>query len=84
MSFKLIIITPENKLFEDDVDCVTVPGVDGSFSILENHAPMIGGMGSGKLLIKKTGEDVEYFVDNGFVEISNNVVSVLADKAKQA
>lgn len=84
MSFKLILITPEKKLFEEKIDSLRVPGVDGSFSILKNHASMIAGMKKGKLTIKQNDKLIYYYVDSGFVEVNNNTVSVLADKAEIA
>ena len=82
MSFKLVLITPEAKLLEDEIDVVTVPGIDGSFSILENHAPIIAGIGKGTLIIKQKEIIKNYLVESGFLEVSNGIVSVLADKAK--
>ena len=80
MSFQLTVITPEEKVLEREINLVNVPGIDGSFSILENHAPMIAGVGTGKLVITDKDNTVEkYQIENGFIEVKNNQVFLLVD-----
>jgi F-type H+-transporting ATPase subunit epsilon len=76
---KLEIITPDKKLFEGNVKSATFPGSEGSFGVLDNHAPMIATLAKGKILL--TGEDNhkhEFTVKSGIVEVRKNVVTVLA------
>ena len=71
------IVTPEDTTFEDDVDSVVVPMLDGERGILADHAPMIGRLGPGELRIKNQGSVERFYVDGGFVQIADNAVSIL-------
>ncbi len=77
------LITPDNKVFEGEIESATFPGSDGSFQVLNNHAPMISNLGSGVLkfnrLVDKKPEEMTYKVSGGVVEILNNKVIVLAE-----
>ena len=82
---QLDILTPEHKIYSGNVYGIQLPGVEGSFEILENHAPMIAALGKGKMKILKdkngNNHDV-YEITGGFVEILNNKASVLIEDAK--
>lgn len=82
MSFKLKIITPEKKVFEGDVDSIKCPGLDGLFGILSGHAPMVSALGDGTLTYDSAGSSKEVKISGGFLEVSNNVCSVMADSAE--
>ena len=73
---KLDIVTPDEIYFSGDVTSVTLPGTNGSFSLLENHAPFISSLGKGKVVYVSGGESKEFRVKGGFVEMSNNVITV--------
>jgi len=80
----LEIITPDEKVFEGEVQSATFPGSDGSFQVLNNHAPMISTLGNGELKYKVVSKDKKVKetildVDGGVVEILNNRVIVLAE-----
>ncbi len=79
------ILTPEKKLFTGDVYGVQLPGVNGSFEILEKHAPMVSALGNGvlKLLLDKSGKNSKYSIDGGFIEVLNNKVTVLLEGASE-
>lgn len=78
---RLNIVTPEKKIFEDEVDQVSLPTLDGEITILENHLPLMTQIKPGELTIKTRGK-IEYFVTGGgFVEITGKRVSVLTDLA---
>ncbi len=78
----LEIITAENKMFSGDVEAVKLPGSDGSFGILDNHAPMIASLKKGTVKVTDTKKNVENFeINGGVVEVLNNKVVVLAEKA---
>ena len=81
----LEILTPERKLFSGDVYGVQLPGVDGSFEVLEKHAPLVGALKSGKLkVLKDKNNHFAYFnIQSGFVEVINNKVTVLVEGASQ-
>ena len=79
----LEILTPEHKIFSGNVYGIQLPGIEGSFEILDKHAPMIASLGSGKMKILKDKTNNEmYQITGGFAEVVNNKVSVLIEDAK--
>jgi F-type H+-transporting ATPase subunit epsilon len=81
---KIVIVTPETTTLDKSVDAVTLPLMDGEAGILPGYAPMIGRLGPGELRAT-TGSSVErFYVDGGFVQIDNNVVSVLTGRSVPA
>ena len=83
---RIEILTPERKLFSGDAYGVQLPGISGSFEMLEKHAPMVSALGKGavKILLDKTGKSSSYKINSGFVEVLNNQVSVLVEGAVEA
>lgn len=78
----LEILSPERKIFSGDVYGIQLPGTEGSFEILENHAPMIASLGKGKMkIIKDRNQTDLYEISAGFVEILNNKATVLIEGA---
>jgi len=76
----LEIITPDKKLFEGQVKYASFPGTDGSFGVLDDHAPMIATLRAGKVeLTDTTNTKLEFNVNGGVVEILKNKVIVLAE-----
>ncbi|HXG82887.1 MAG TPA: F0F1 ATP synthase subunit epsilon [Pyrinomonadaceae bacterium] len=80
----LEIVTPEKKVLSESVDAVTVPTASGEVGILTNHAPLISSLKSGILSFSRGGAVEKMVVSGGFVEVSANNVSVLADTAETA
>lgn len=80
----LEILTPEKKIFSGDVYGVQLPGITGSFEVLDKHAPMVSALkaGSLKILSDKTTSLV-YTIQSGFVEVLNNKTTVLIEGAEQ-
>jgi F-type H+-transporting ATPase subunit epsilon len=76
---KLEIITPEKNVFSGEVDVVTLPGVNGQFQILKDHAPMVSTLKTGDLVYSVAGKAETIVVDGGVVQILNNKVLVLAE-----
>lgn len=78
---ELEILTPEKKLFSGNVYGIQLPGISGSFEILEKHAPMVSALGAGtvKVLNDKNGSTTTYRISGGFMEILNNKAVVLAE-----
>lgn len=83
---KIEILTPEKKLFSGDAYGIQMPGISGSFEVLEKHAPMVSALGTGvvKILLDKAGKTSSYTINSGFVEVLNNEVSVLVEGAIEA
>ena len=79
---KLEIVTPERKVFDETVDSVTVPTATGEVGILPNHAPLISSLKSGILSYTKGNTTEKFVISGGFVEVSANRASVLADIAE--
>jgi len=76
---KLEIITPEQNVFSGEVDVVTLPGKEGQFQILKNHAPLVSTLQTGDLVYEAAGKKETIVVDGGVVQVLNNKVLVLAD-----
>jgi F-type H+-transporting ATPase subunit epsilon len=79
------ILTPEKKIFSGDAYGVQLPGINGSFEVLEKHAPMISALKAGKLkVLKDKNNHLSFFeIQNGFVEVIHNSVIVLVEGAKE-
>lgn len=76
----LEIITPEKKVYSGDVEAVKLPGADGSFGILNNHAPIIASLKKGTVKVTDVSRKVENFeINGGVVEVQNNKITVLAE-----
>ncbi len=76
----LEIISPDKKLYEGEVKSIILPGIDGSFGILDQHAPLISALKKGEIQISVTESQKETFaVNGGVVEVLNNKVIVLAE-----
>lgn len=79
----LEIITPEKPFFSDQIESVTIPGTQGSFQILKDHAPLISSFEIGVIKIKKNSVETHYTTSGGSIEVSQNKVLVLADSIEQ-
>lgn len=78
---RCVIVTPERTEVDVTATSVVVPLFDGEMGILKNHSPLVGRMGYGVLRVKDaTGATQKYFVEGGFVQVADNVVSVLTDR----
>jgi len=75
----LEIVTPDQKVFEGEVISVTFPGTDGSFQVLNNHAPLLSTLKKGTIVYKDKKNEYDMIVDGGVVEVLNNKVVVLAE-----
>ncbi len=76
-----VIVTPEETLLDEQCDFVVVPLYDGELGIAPSHAPMIGRLGYGELRLKTGEQTTRYYVDGGFVQVVNDVVTVLTNSA---
>jgi len=80
----LEILTPEKKLFSDEVYGVQLPGVGGLFEILEKHAPLVSALGKGKVkVLQDKNNTISFEITGGFVEIINNKATVLVEGATE-
>ncbi len=75
----LEIITPDQKVFEGEVISVSFPGIDGSFQVLNNHAPLVSTLAKGTIEYESKESIDDVIVSGGVVEVLNNRVIVLAE-----
>lgn len=75
----LEIITPDTTIYEGEAELVQLPGIDGSFEILNNHAPLISALKQGKIKIKKDGKEEFFEINGGVIEVLENKVLILAE-----
>jgi F-type H+-transporting ATPase subunit epsilon len=80
----LEIVTPERQAYEDDVDMVVVPGVEGELGILPHHAPLVTTLGIGELRIRKGGAEESFAIVGGFLQVRPDKVVVMAETADLA
>ena len=81
---KLEIVTPEAKVYSEDVDMVTLPGVEGEMGIFPMHIPLMTQIASGEIVARKGGQDYFLAVGDGFVEVTGERVAILTDMAIKA
>jgi len=83
-TLQLEIVTPEAKIFSDNVEMVTLAGVEGEMGILPGHAPVMTQLAAGELTVRKEGKNIFLAVGDGFVQITGERVAVLTDMAIKA
>src|SRR5260370_4332349 len=84
MTLKLEIVTPEEKIYSEDVDMVTLPGTEGELGVYSKHVPGLTTLKPGELRVVKDGRETAMAVGEGFVEIKADGVSVLTDMALES
>ena len=79
----LEILTPEKKLYSGEEYGVQMPGISGSFEVLDRHAPLVSALKAGRLKVLKDKQNqiVNFDIKGGFVEVLNNKVTVLVEGA---
>jgi F-type H+-transporting ATPase subunit epsilon len=80
----VVVVTPEQTVLESEAEFVALPLYDGEVGILPGRAPLIGRLGPGEMRIKQAGNTTSYYLDGGFVQIVDNVVSVMTSRAMPA
>lgn len=83
-SYKLSIVTPKGLVYENEVDSVAAAGVEGGFGVLSGHASMLAEIMPGVLSLKSDGKEQLLVVSDGILEVSEEGVVVLADRAESA
>jgi F-type H+-transporting ATPase subunit epsilon len=81
---QVIVVTPEATILEQEAEFVALPLYDGEIGIAPLHSPLIGRLGFGEMRIKTGGKTLHYYIDGGFVQVVDDVVSVLTNKAVPA
>jgi F-type H+-transporting ATPase subunit epsilon len=80
----LEIVTPERRAFEDDVDMVVCPGIEGELGVLPHHAPLLTTLGVGELRIRKGSSEESFAIAGGFLQVRPDRVVVMAETADLA
>ena len=81
-AFHLEIVSPEKLVFSGEVEAVAVPGTEGEFTVLKDHAPLIAMMKPGVVVIEEApAKKLRLFVPGGFAEVAPSGLTILADKA---
>jgi F-type H+-transporting ATPase subunit epsilon len=80
-TLKLEIVTPETTVYSEDVDMVTLPGVEGQMGVLPQHVRLMTQMIPGELIVRKDGRDGFMAVGEGLVEVTNERVSIVTNMA---
>ena len=83
-TLKLEIVTPEAKTYSEDVEMVTLPGVEGEMGIYPMHVPLMTQIVAGELGVRKDGRDYFLAIGEGFVEITADKVAIMTDMAIRA
>ena len=83
-TLKLEIVTPEARTYSEDVEMVTLPGVEGEMGIYPQHVPLMTQIVPGEIVVRKGGQDFYLAVGEGFVEITGERVAIMTDMALKA
>ncbi|MFO0791724.1 MAG: ATP synthase F1 subunit epsilon [Pirellulales bacterium] len=83
-ALRCIIVTPEATVLDAACDFVALPLFDGEAGIAPGRAPLIGRLGYGELRVRYGNETSRFYVDGGFVQVADNLVSVLTNRAMPA
>jgi len=83
-TLKLEIVTPESKTYSEDVEMVTLPGVEGEMGIYPMHVPLMTQIVAGELAVRKDGREYFLAIGEGFVEITADKVAIMTDMAIRA
>jgi F-type H+-transporting ATPase subunit epsilon len=83
-TLQCVVVTPETTVLDTQADFVALPLFDGECGIAANHSPLIGRLGYGELRIRRGNDTERFYVDGGFVQVVDNVVSVLTHRAVPA
>lgn len=82
ISMKCVAVTPEKTVFDSEVEFVVVPLFDGEYGVGKDHSPVVGRIGAGELRLTLNDGSVErWYVEGGFVEVVDNTVSLLTNRA---
>ena len=80
-TFNVKVVTYQEKVLEQEADFLLVRTTEGDMGVLPNPSPFVAELAIGEMMIRLNGTEKSYFVSGGFLEISNNNVTILADEA---
>ena len=79
---RVTVISPERSLYDGEADAVVAPAYDGLIGILPRHAPLTALLGRGALTVTRDGSPVRFTLDGGFLQVVDDVVRVVAERAE--
>lgn len=83
-TFHFSLVSPERVLLSEQVQSVTVPGADGEFGVLKNHAPILSSLQDGvATIVLEDGTEEQIFVAGGFADVNDNICTILAEDAEK-
>ena len=83
-ALNVVVVTPEKTLLDEKAESVSLQMFDGEMGIFPGHSPMIGRLGYGELRMDTGQQVLRFYVDGGFVQVDDDIVSVLTDRAVEA
>lgn len=83
-TLRLEVVTPDKTVVSTDAEMVICPGVVGEFGVLPHHVSLLSALKIGDLRYRANGKDEDVFISGGFVDVNNNICSVLAESAEHA
>ncbi|MBX3747685.1 MAG: ATP synthase F1 subunit epsilon [Verrucomicrobiae bacterium] len=83
-TLKLEIVTPEARIYSEDVEMVTLPAVEGEMGVFPMHVPLLTQVAAGEVVALKDGRDHHLAIGDGFVQITGDRVAIMTDMAIQA
>lgn len=81
MALTVIVVTPEETVLSEETDFVSLTLFDGEIGIAPRHTPFIGRLGYGEMRVNLAGKTARYYVDGGFVQCADDVVTLLTNRA---
>ena len=84
ITLKLEIVTPEGKVYSEDVEMVTLPAVVGQIGVYPQHTPLMTQLVPGEIIVRKSGRDLFIASGEGLIEVTNDRVGILTDLAVAA
>lgn len=82
--FLLEVVTPDKTVLKEDVEMAICPGSEGEFGVLPHHVSLLSALKIGPLRYRKDGKDDVMFISGGFLDMNNNICSILAESAEKA
>ena len=80
----LIVLTPEKEIYQGKITSIKVPGINGQFEILNNHAPIVAALGQGDVrILDNEGEKKIFKIKKGFIEVLKNDISMLVQGVQE-
>jgi F-type H+-transporting ATPase subunit epsilon len=83
-ALQVVVISPERTIFDGPADSVVAPAWDGQLGILRGHAPLMALLGRGELRVSRGGASETFLVEGGFLQVVDNRVTVLSERAESA